>query len=629
MTILRPIHRLRLAGLFLLVLACAVSAATTSGQPRRGESQEIKDPHFGEVLFYFYQRQYFSAITNLMTARHFERLSHHGNEAELLLGGMYLSYGLHRQAGEIFQRLIDAGAPAAIRDRAWFYLAKIRYQRGYPVEAQDALARILGILPGELEDERQLLHANLLMERKEYRQAAEALARMRGNSAWAVYGRYNLGVALIKAGDVDNGAVFLEKVGREAANDAELQSLKDKANVALGYASLRDGTPSRAQSYLEQVRLNGLLSNKALLGVGWAQSAQNRHEASLVPWTELQKRNVVDPAVQESLLAVPYALTRLGAYRQSLEQYENAMAVFTNEMARIDASVAAIRSGKMVEEILQHDPDNEMGWFWRMREIPDAPESRYLLHLLASHDFQEALKNYRDLRFLAYNLDHWQKNVPIYTDMLATRRLGFERRLPSVLNAERSRDFSGFPAQRGRLTTELERIERDNDVMALANEKEHRLLQRLKRVERTLGELEGSGDMAAARDRHRLLHGLLVWDVSSDYPARLWEAKKNLKDLERGIVETGARREALVRAQREAPRLFDEYGLRIARLRGRLLQLQGEVLTVSSLHGRYLEELAVAELTAQKERLVSYHTQARFAVAQMYDEASNTRKEAE
>ena len=35
-----------------------------------------------------------------------------------------------------------------------------------------------------------------------------------------------------------------------------------------------------------------------------------------------------------------------------------------------------------------------------------------------------------------------------------------------------------------------------------------------------------------------------------------------------------------------------------------------------------MQELAVAELTRQKERLAAYTTQARFAVAQIYDRAS-------
>ena len=619
-------HKTRLTAFVAALCACAMLGAGAYGA-RRNESQQVKDPHYGEVLFYFYQQQYFSDITNLLTAQQFQRINHHRDEAELLLGGMYLSYGLHIQAGEIFQRLIDAGAPPEIRDRAWFYLAKIRYQRGYLVEAEEAVSRIHDALPGELEEERQLLQAQLLMERNDYRQAAEVLSHMRGQSAWAQYGRYNLGVALIKAGDSAAGTALLEEIGRKPAADEELKSLKDKANVALGYAFLRDAAPARAQASLEQVRLDGMLSNKALLGVGWAYSAQNQNQQSLVPWTELQKRNVIDSAVQESLLALPYALGRLGAYQQSLQQYETAIAVYTNEMARIDSSMTAIRSGKMVDAILQHDATNEMGWFWRMREVPDAPESRYLIHLMAGHDFQEALKNYRDLRFLSQNLDYWTNNIGIYGDMLATRRLAYEKRLPLVLQDERSRNFSGLPAQRDRYAAELARIENTNDVMGLANDKEQQLLARLSKVESTLKHLSGHEDISAAQDKYRLLQGLLFWDVSSDYVPRLWQARKDLKALDQNLAETQARREALLRAQVDAPRMFENFATRISQLRGRITQLQSRVQAMSSAHGHYLEELAVAELSTQKERLAAYLTQARFAVAQMYDEAANAGKE--
>ncbi len=622
-----PTPEKRLTALVAVLCACAMLGAGAPAGARRDESQQVKDPHYGEVLFYFYQQQYFSAITNLLTAQQFQRIDHHRDEAELLLGGMYLSYGLHIQAGEIFQRLIDAGAPAAIRDRAWFYLAKIRYQRGYLAEAEQAISRIRDALPGELEQERQLLQAQLLMERKDYQQAAEVLARMHGQSVWAQYGRYNLGVALIKAGDNAAGTSLLEELGRKPATDEELKSLRDKANVALGYAFLRDAAPARAQASLEQVRLDGLLSNKALLGAGWAYSAQNQHEKSLVPWTELQKRNVIDSAVQESLLAAPYALGRLGAYRQSLQQYENAIAVYTNEMTRIDSSVAAIRSGKMVDGILQHDSTSEMGWFWRMREVPDAPESRYLIHLMAGHDFQEALKNYRDLRFLAHNLDYWTNNIGVYGDMLATRRLAYEKRLPQVLRDERSRNLPELSARRDRYAAELARVERDDDVMMLATDEERQLLVRLDRVESNLKRLSGHEDVSAARDKYRLLRGLLSWDVASDYKPRLWQARKELKALDRDLAETRVRREELMRAQVDAPKSFENFGTRIASLRGRITQLQSRVQAMSASHGHYLEELAVAELSAQKQRLAAYLTQARFAVAQMYDEASNPGRE--
>jgi len=66
-----------------------------------------------------------------------------------------------------------------------------------------------------------------------------------------------------------------------------------------------------------------------------------------VHWTELQDRNRLDAAVQESLLAVPYALGKLGAYQRSLEKYEEAIGVYTREMNRLDVSIAAIRAGKL------------------------------------------------------------------------------------------------------------------------------------------------------------------------------------------------------------------------------------------------------------------------------------------
>jgi len=141
-------------------------------------------------------------------------------------------------------------------------------------------------------------------------------------------------------------------------------------------------------------------------------------------------------------------------------------------------------------------------------------------------------------------------------------------------------------------------------------------------VKETLDRLAGHEDVSRARDKYRLLRGLLYWDVSSDYRPRLWQAKKNLKELDRGLAETGARREALMHAQREAPRSFDDYAARIVQLRGRIAQLQSRVQAVSAAHARHLENLAVADLAAQKERLAAYLTQARFAVAQMYDEAA-------
>jgi hypothetical protein len=615
------LHRTpRRAAMAILLLVSGGVLASGSGEPR-----EVKDPHYGEVLFYFYQQKYFSALGQLMAAQHFSKMPRHEHEAELLRGGMLLSYGQHVEAGRIFEQLIKAGAPPAVRNRAWFYLAKVRYQRGYLAEAEQALALIDGTLPGELEDERQILHAILLMNRQQYRQATELLSGLRSRSDWLQYGRYNLGIALIKDGEIDKGVLLLEQIGRATAKGDEMLALRDKANLALGFTQLQGGWPDLATVYLERVRIDGLLSNKALLGMGWAHSARDQQEQALVYWQELQRRNQLDVAVQESLLAVPYALGKLGAFRRSLQQYETAIGVYTREMTRLDGSIAAIRAGKLSEMLLREDVAEEMGWFWNLEQLPDEPESVTLAQLIASHDFQEALKNYHDLRFALARLEQWSSDIGLYQNMLMARRAAFAGRLPAVLGSKRTQDYARLVAARDRYAGELERIEADSDSVALATGKEQELLTRLERIRQRLARRVGAE--SETQERYRLVHGLLTWDMATDFKSRLWQSRKSLNELDRLLQETQTRRSALERAQQEEPRTFDAFAVRIRALAPRISSLQNQVRELARAQETHLGELAIAELRQQQERLATYLTHARFAVAQSYDQSSGAERE--
>ena len=318
---------------------------------------------------------------------------------------MLLSYGLHREAGAIFAQLIEKGASPAVRDRAWFYLAKIRYQRGYLPEAEDALAQVENHLPPALEEERVLLQANLLMARADYAGAADRargdVGEDAGRALRPLQPRHRAD-QVRRRGARHRGARRTRP--RQKAEDEEYRSLRDRANVALGFAALTENRPKEARTYLERVRLKSLQSNKALLGFGWAAEALKDPKLALVPWIELAQRDVSDSAALEAQIAVPYAYAELGAYGQSLERYNDAIAAFERESTGLNESIAAIRSGKLVEALIERNPGDEMGWFWRMRDLPELPHAAHLAQVLAQHEFQEAFKNYRDLRFLTKNL---------------------------------------------------------------------------------------------------------------------------------------------------------------------------------------------------------------------------------
>jgi Tetratricopeptide repeat len=611
----------RPAGAARLIAAVVLAAAGVTVHAADAARPVIKDPHFGDTLYHFFQERYFTSVTSLMVSQHFERVANHADEAEVLRGGLLLSYGLHREAGEIFAQLIDKGAPPAVRDRAWFYLAKIRYQRGLLAEATDAIGRIGKDLPPDLDEERVLLQANLLMARGEYADAVALLDGLSKEHRARPYVRYNLGVALVRSGDVQRGGALLDELGRTPASNDEVRGLRDKANVALGFAALGEHRADAAKAALERVRLSGMHSNKALLGFGWADAAQKQPKRALVAWTELAQRDASDAAVLEAKIAVPYAYAELGAYGQALERYNDALDAFEREGTALDESIGAIRSGKLLAGLLERNPGEEMGWFWNIRDLPEMPHAGHLAQVLAQHEFQEAFKNYRDLRFLGRNLQGWQDKLAAFDDMLANRRQAYAERLPQVREQARATALAELRGRRDTLAKDIDRAEAQADGVALADERQRDALARIAGARAILRGAGSDPELADAAQRLRLAAGALTWQLAQDFPARLWESRKALRAIDAGLAEAGQREAALVQAQRDEPTRFDRFGQRIGELAQRIGALIPRVAALSREQQGQVQELAVAELTRQKERLATYVIQARFAVAQLHDRA--------
>jgi hypothetical protein len=79
-------------------------------------------------------------------------------------------------------------------------------------------------LPGALEEERQLLQAQLMMARQDHAGAATLLQALKGSPTAGLYARFNLGVALIRAGLVAEGKAWLDDVGRAPGANEEMRA---------------------------------------------------------------------------------------------------------------------------------------------------------------------------------------------------------------------------------------------------------------------------------------------------------------------------------------------------------------------------------------------------------------------
>ena len=610
--------------LLLVLLIPAVHAAEISD-----DALVVKDPQFGEVLFYFYQDDYFPAIVRLLAAMEQEQLTEHVAEAELLLGGMYLSYGHHLEAAEIFERLLADNVSPEIRDRTWFFLAKIWYQRGYLDKAQQALGLIEGELPEHLQREALMLGAQIMIDAGQYDAAVARLQNWQGRTEWASYARFNVGVALVRSGRMEEAAELLNDLGQMNPYTDELTALRDKANLALGYALLQDGQPYAAKEPLQRVRLEGPFSNKALLGAGWADAEMDNFDRALVPWMELRGRDLLDPAVQESMLAIPYAMAKLDSISQAADHYLNAIEAFYEEANRLDRTIDHIESGAFFDEFIEDDPLDSTGWYWELEDLPTGPEARYLYHLLATHEFQEGLKNFRDLSYLHRNLDNWQQNVDVYANMLETRKEAYEQRLPKVLAALERAELERMVESKLSHDATVNNIESSHDWLSLAEKSEFDMWTEVTALERTPALKADIPEAAEVQDKIDLIKGVLQWELERDFNERVRIIRHNLQQTGEALVGAQRARRQVDESMRREPLVFAALSDRVYGLAPRIESTKIRVEDTLSRQRAYLQTIAVDELQAQKDRLDLYTIQARFALAAIYDVASSAGEDVE
>jgi len=624
------INRLRplaLCGL-LLVLPLATPAKNVAPDPNGLPPQDVKDLHYGDVLFYFYQDDYFDSITRLLAAQQLDRIPHTQGEAQLLLGGLYLSLGEHVEAGRIFEALLRQNVSVAVRNRAWFYLGKVWYQRGYLKESEAALLKVSDQIDPRINAERYMLLAQLMMRQGRYDDAIAALRNWHGAPDWTAYAQFNLGVALVRKDRLAEAIPYLDRVGRIETRSEELLALKDKANLALGFALLQAKRAAEAKPILQRVRLEGPYSSKALLGVGWADAGMGQFKRALVPWLTLRKRSLLDSAVQESYLTVPYAYSQLSASGEAAENYSTAIDSFDAEMKRIDDSIGQIRSGNLLDRLLDDDKKATLTWYWQLTTLPNAPESRYLYQLLAGNEFQEGLKNYRELNYMSRNLDHWRDDVSAYDDMLDTRQEAYKERVPKADAVMAATDLGGLTQKRVDFESRINEIEKSNDVAALGTPEEQKTWAKLKHIEDFLAAHPDDPDLAEMRERLRLLKGVMYWRLSASFKARLWNERRSVKELEAALKETQKRAVLVKQARAGMPGNTGAYAGRIAAIRARMDGLQQRLAKVSEQQNRYLQVLAIRELEAQKLRISTYQIQARYELAAIYDQTANGKPKA-
>ena len=444
---------------FLLPLILASQCATAA---------QVKDLEYGGILFDYYQQDYFSALVQYEYANSQNALQHHGDEARLLKGGMTLSYGIAGQAEEIFSQLLTPEVAAGQRNRAWFYLAKLYYQKADTPRAAHALMQINGQVPQDIAGEYNYL-ATLINIRNRQTDAANAgINQLSDNIRFQPYLIYNLAISQLKSGKTKEAMASLNRVMTTAAlhKSEELAVLADRARHALAQLEMTEGNLLAAWNYLQGVRTTGLYSNRALLTYAWAAIKLKRYSDAVPALNLLNQRSITIPETQEAKVLLAHVYETEGAKRSALKQYLLAEKAFKDGLSAIEMARKVIASQEIPQEFVINLEAmlDESDWYGMQPSLDYNKLTPFLTELMASNNFYSVIKELRDLYGIRRNLQFWQMQIHEHELIIRIRRdqTGMEKLMAAANETQKKFRFYKDGLMEQKLTT-LTLSERDQE----------------------------------------------------------------------------------------------------------------------------------------------------------------------
>jgi hypothetical protein len=309
--------------------------------------------------------------------------------------------------------------------------------------------------------------------------------------------------------------------------------------------------------------------------------------------------------------------------------YGRALELFSHQIERVDASIRSIREGQFLNALIREESREDETWVIRLRNLPDAPETYYLMELMASHDFQTALHNYLDLEDLRSRFIAWKTSLDAFDDIIRLRGQNYEPLLPEVDAQFRELDsrIRLRLGQRKHLAERLQAVLTSPRPDYLATAEEQTAGERIARIENQLGN-SNDPESLALRRRAAHLRGALTWRLETEYNDRLTAAYVHLNELKAPLDALNQRYDTFVRMRQAATHSYVGYDVQIARLRERLEEALQRVDVLIARQGHMIETVAIKQLEARRERLTAQQTEARFGVADSYDRAARAQSDA-
>jgi len=659
------VFRSRLAALLVAAAASYVPLMFVMPAMAAGNAPErAKDPMYGWALYNYYQGEAFDALTLLDVARERGGIGGHGAYPELVEGGLMLSYGMTREARELFTRLLEdtntrgsndsdnketrVTLTPEVRSQAWFYLGKVFYLEGDYQLAHENLKRVdadvledsdsdvyaewlylkaqLAMMSGAFFDKESGKESDKVGNKAAKEASIESLReQLEQSGLWAHYLSYNLAMAEVAAGEFAvaqlNLSELIADMEDESPKDelvAEHRALLDKGRLSLARLYLRDADFDDALALLGAMPLDGVFSDRALFDYAVAAAGQGQMQRALDALDALSQRTLFLPWREQVPFARGYVLEQMNQPRKALTAFTQAAEHYENRGEELTTARQALTEENLMARLSFLRDSNEIitDSYGRLRVTP---VDFGLSEVLATEPFQQALGELNELYRMQALLMQRESQLSTFETMLETRKIQRERRSREArfeLEQQQADDWAdAHESFRADIETALAR----EDAEFFMTTEQKGLKVRLDKVAATLAQLPDDQSTASQREKYQRMRAYFDWSLANDYGVNRWAAQKQLRELDREMEQFRNQRtaiEALMAGDEE----HNELAGRLIRKAAELQDLKTRVQKALGQARRILISRLDQALEQQNTELRRYLVASRHAQARLADQ---------
>ena len=532
-----------------IVTCVALSVAPIVLSAPKKAATEVSDLRYGVALYHYFQNDYFTALSELQVAEERGGIVGHSADPQVITGGIQLSFGMNNTASELFSSLVEKGETLNTKSIAWYYMARLFYQRGEYIAAREHLERVVETdLSKQIRADAAALDIQLLFKENEYEQAdARLLARQKDSSianefeVWRPYLAYNLAAHFVRQKNKPAAQPLLDAISEpELSKDKRIRReqlvMADRSYTASGFSAFQDENYRDALEYFGQVRQVSAFSDDALLGYGWSAARLENYNLAISTWNLLSERSLASEAVQESLLAIPYAYLQLSLTNQAVAGYQNAEKTFETELAEIDRVGNVILEQSIVDLINLENTSANYNWLEPADNYLVKPYVPSLIELFSYNRFQNTVQTIRDLDQIKRRLNEWKISMDAYDDLMDYRLTQFRAAgtnsnpLVGANDPFKADALNELVQLRDTISSTVKQAREERDVYIVLDELQADQLSLVESAEDNIAILERAGeDVSEEKQWVERYRGALLWSANKDFDKRLWALESELK----------------------------------------------------------------------------------------------------